>query len=104
MELTKGKLLTGGMVILVMTEKRYYLHKHFLRSDEIHDKICHRWLKGEELERDMNILYNKYSDLKKENGQLKQEIRRLKGSMEEYEEQITGVFTGGGAMTQGDVE
>ena len=45
---------------------------------------------------------NRVGELEKENGQLKQEIRRLKGSMEEYEEQITGVFTGGGAMTQGD--
>ena len=57
-----------------MTEKRYFLHKHFLRNDVIHDKICHKWLKGEELERDMNILYNKYSILKNENEQLKDKL------------------------------
>ena len=53
------------------TEKRYYLHKHLIRNDEIHDKICHRWLKGKDLEEDMNTLYSKYSYLKKENEQLK---------------------------------
>lgn len=60
-----------------MTEKRYFLHKHLIKNDVIHDKICHKWLKGEELESDMNTLYNKYSFLKKENEQLKKEKQFL---------------------------
>ena len=60
-----------------MTKKRYFLHKHLIKNDVIHDKICHKWLKGEELESDMNTLYNKYSSLKKENEQLKQRIKEL---------------------------
>ena len=55
-----------------MTEKRYFLHKHLIKNDVIHDNICHKWLKGEELESDMNTLYNKYTALKEENEQLKQ--------------------------------
>ena len=62
-----------------MTEKRYFLHKHFGR-DVIHDTICHNWLKGEELEEDMNVQYTKYSALKKENEQLKKEKESWKSN------------------------
>lgn len=56
-----------------MTEKRYFFHKH-LRRDVIHDTLCHNWLSGEELEEHMNVQYTKYSDLKKENENLKSRI------------------------------
>lgn len=66
-----------------MTGKRYFLHKH-LGRDVINDTLCHNWLKGEELEEHMNVQYTKYSDLKKENEQLKQDKKRLIGYLHRY--------------------
>lgn len=57
-----------------MSEKRYFLHKRVGR-DVIHDTLCHNWLEREELEEHMNVQYTKYSDLKKENENLKSRIK-----------------------------
>lgn len=57
-----------------MSEKRYFLHKRVGR-DVIHDTLCHNWLQKEELEEHMNVQYTKYSDLKKENENLKSRIK-----------------------------
>ena len=61
-----------------MTEKRYYVHKHHLKSDKVHDKICHRFMDIDETVDHMNICYKKYGALKKENEQLKKENKELR--------------------------
>lgn len=65
-----------------MTEKRYFLHKH-LGRDVINDTLCHNRLKGEELEEHMNVQYTKYSALKKENEQLKKQLKDCTGKAKE---------------------
>ena len=60
-----------------MTEKRYYAHKHGLKENQVHDKICHRFMNIDETVDHMNIYYQKYVTLKKRNEQLKQRIKEL---------------------------
>lgn len=55
-----------------MTGKRYYAHKHLMKEDKVHDKICHRFMDITETVEHMNMYYQKYTALKKENEQLKQ--------------------------------
>lgn len=55
-----------------MTEKRYYAHKHLIKEDKVHDKICHRFMNLTETVEHMNMYYQKYTTLKKENEKLKQ--------------------------------
>ena len=55
-----------------MTEKRYYAHKHLIKEDKVHDKICHRFMNLTETVEHMNMYYQKYTALKKENEKLKQ--------------------------------
>lgn len=57
-----------------MTEKRYYAHKHLLEENEVHDKICHNFMKIDETVEHMNNYYWKYKQLKEENEQLKQAL------------------------------
>ena len=49
-----------------MTEKRYYTHKHSLKENEVHDKICHRFMSIDETVEHLNNEYWKYKQLKKE--------------------------------------
>lgn len=60
-----------------MTEKRYYAHKHLLQENQVHDKICHKFMNIDETVEHMNNQYWKYKQLKKENEQLKQRISEL---------------------------
>lgn len=57
-----------------MTEKRYYAHKHLLKENEVHDKICHRFMGLDETVEHMNNEYWKCKQLKNENEQLKKEL------------------------------
>ena len=54
-----------------MTEKRYYIHKHLLKENGVHDKICHRFMSIDETVEHLNNEYWKYKQLKKENDELK---------------------------------
>ena len=58
-----------------MTEKRYYVNKHFLKQDKVHDRICHRFMSVEETVEHMNMYNSKYKSLKEENEELKNTIR-----------------------------
>ena len=60
------------------SEKRFFLHKKFLRKDKFHDRICHNFMDSKETEQTLNRLYDKYSSLKMENKQLKQELFEIK--------------------------
>ena len=55
-----------------MIEKRYYEHKHLLRRNEVHDKICHNFMSLDETVEHLNNEYWKYKQLKNENEELKQ--------------------------------
>ena len=46
--------------------------KKFLRKDKFHDIICHKFMDSKETEETLNILYDKYSSLKKENKKFKE--------------------------------
>lgn len=46
--------------------------RKFLRKDKFHDIICHRFMNSKETEETLNILYDKYSSLKKENKKIKE--------------------------------
>jgi cell division protein FtsB len=70
-----------------MTEKRYYAHKH-LTGSKIHDKICHQFMNLTETVEHMNMYYQKYNALKKENEQLKQEIKTKDKIIELYCEKV----------------
>ena len=67
-----------------MTEKRYFVHKHLINEDKVHDKICHRFMNITETVEHMNMYYQKYTDLKKENKQLKHDATVLICSNQEY--------------------
>lgn len=56
---------------------RYYAHKRLLRKNKVHDTICHSFMDIDETVEDMNRLYCKYSELKKENEELKKTIREV---------------------------
>ena len=77
-----------------MTEKRYYAHKHLLQENQVHDKICHNFMSLDETVEHMNNQYWKYKQLKEENEQLKQRIKKIKKDVdalscgEEYEQQL----------------
>ncbi len=60
-----------------MSEKRFFLMKKFLGKDKFHDIICHKIMDSKETEETLNLLYDKYSSLKKENEQLKLQIKEL---------------------------
>jgi len=72
-----------------MTEKRYYAHKHLLKENKVHDKICHQFMNIDETVEYMNKEYLKYKQLKKENEQLKRKntkwILDYNGLNTEYE-------------------
>ena len=72
-----------------MTAKRYYAHKHLIKEDKVHDKICHRFMNITETVEHMNMYYQKYTALKQENEQLKQENRKLKKDLEHCANQFT---------------
>lgn len=55
-----------------MTEKRFFLKKKFLGKDKFHDIICHNVMDSKETEETLNILYDKYSSLRKENEKIKE--------------------------------
>lgn len=55
-----------------MAEKRYYAHKHLLQENKVHDKICHNFMSLDETVEHINMYYQKYTVLKKENELLKQ--------------------------------
>ena len=57
-----------------MTEKRYYAHKHLLQENQVHDKICHKFMNIDETVEHMNNQYWKYKQLKEENEQLKKQL------------------------------
>ena len=57
-----------------MSEKRFFLKKKFVRKDKFNDIICHKFMDSKETEQTLNRLYDKYSSLKMENKQLKQEL------------------------------
>ncbi len=57
--------------------KRYYAHKHLISEDKVHDKICHRFMNITETVEHMNMYYQKYTALKKENEQCKMMIATL---------------------------
>lgn len=59
------------------TAKRYYAHKHLIKEDKVHDKICHRFMNITETVEHMNMYYQKYTALKEENEQLKKENNKL---------------------------
>lgn len=59
-----------------MSEKRFFLMRKFLRKDKFHDIICHRVMDSKETEKTLNRLYGKYSSLKMENEQLKQQLKK----------------------------
>lgn len=54
-----------------MTDKRYHAHTSLINEDKVHDKICHRFMNFSETVEHMNMYYQKYTALKKENEQLK---------------------------------
>ena len=64
-----------------MTEKRYYAHKHLINEDKVHDKICHRLMNITETVEHMNMYYQKYTALKKENEQLKSLNNELRNEL-----------------------
>ena len=43
-----------------MTTKRYYTHKHSLKENKVHDKICHQFMNIDETVEHMNNEYLKY--------------------------------------------
>lgn len=53
-----------------MIDDRYYLHKI-----KVHDKICHRFMNFKETVEHMNVLYKKYTALKKENYALQKSLK-----------------------------
>lgn len=57
-----------------MTEKRYYAHKHLLKENGVHDKICHNFMNIDETVEHLNNEYWKYKQLKDENEGLKDRI------------------------------
>ena len=62
--------------------------RKFLRTDKFHDIICHRVMDSKETEETLNLLYGKYSSLKKENEQLKREVKRLKCINKQLEDRL----------------
>ena len=66
-----------------MTEKRYYAHKHLIKEDKVHDKICHCFMNITETVEHMNMYYQKYTALKQENEQLKKENEKLESLWED---------------------
>ena len=71
-----------------MTAKRYYAHKHFINEDKVHDKICHRFMNITETVEHMNMYYQKYTALKKENEQLKKQLKELQEFKDNYDKNM----------------
>lgn len=59
---------------------RYYLHKHYLRNDEIHDLTCHRFLNSKETVELLNDLDKDRQFLK----ELKIEYKRVSGILDDF--------------------
>lgn len=63
-----------------MKEPRYYLRKHYLRNDEIHDRTCHRFLNSKETVELLNKLEEDRQFLK----ELKVEYKRVYRILDDF--------------------
>lgn len=63
-----------------MKEPRYYLQKHYLRNDEIHDLHCHRFLNSKETVELLNSLEEDRRFLK----ELKIEYKRVNNILNDF--------------------
>lgn len=69
------------------------MSKHLIKEDKVHDRVCHRFMNFSETVEHMNMYYQKYTSLKKENEQLKKKIKSINkilskdiGYVESFEE------------------
>ena len=63
-----------------MIEKRYFAEKHLLRNDEIHDRICHRFLNTDETVELLNQLEKDRQFLK----ELEIEYKRVNNVLNDF--------------------